>query len=367
MNTVSFNILHSFPASIAIIDSDGQIIFANKAWDDFAVKNSTDSAHTGIGVNYLNACKKITGEEVTNGQEAANGIRKVIHKEIPEFEMEYACHSPNEKRWFIMRCSLLDNNSGYCLISHVNVTKRKLAEENVELHNSKLQEINARLESTVFKIAHDIQAPLNSVEGLINLSKTGTSDIPAHDVLGLIEKRVADLKDFLRETVQLSAQANKIEPIEFKSIVLNYIESIKHASGSAKIFISTEVSHSTLFWSLKTDVNSIISNLISNSLKYSDSTKTSSTIEIRIDVNDSEAVICIRDNGIGIASDHTEKIFELNFRVTQESNTGSGLGLYMVKQSVKNLRGTIQVKSELNEGSEFIVRIPNLKINTLSS
>ena len=86
-------------------------------------------------------------------------------------------------------------------------------------------------------------------------------------------------------------------------------------------------------------------------------------MEIKVTVSESEAEILVKDNGIGIAEENQEKVFNMFYRVSNKS-VGSGLGLYIVKEAVEKLRGEIGLRSEPGKGSEFNVRLPNAKATT---
>jgi len=99
--------------------------------------------------------------------------------------------------------------------------------------------------------------------------------------------------------------------------------------------------------------------LLSNAIKYADLKKEQPYIEIDIQCSILEAQITVRDNGEGIAQDAVTKVFDMFYRASEKGN-GSGLGLFIVKEAVQKLKGTIEVKSEEGMGTEFVVRIPNL-------
>jgi signal transduction histidine kinase len=105
-------------------------------------------------------------------------------------------------------------------------------------------------------------------------------------------------------------------------------------------------------------IHEIFRNIVSNAIKYADNTKEINTIDINIKINKKEAIISIKDNGIGISKDVLPKIFEMFYRGSELSK-GSGIGLNLVGQSVDKMGGKIDVNSTLGKGTEFIVRLPN--------
>ena len=129
------SVLDSLPAHIAVINKDGVIISVNKAWEKFASENCVEEQLelTGIGQNYLDVCKK--GKSL-NGQIGTilENLYAVLEGKSESFAIEYPCHSPDEKRWFLLQASALKSDGGGAVISHINITARKLAE--TELKNS---------------------------------------------------------------------------------------------------------------------------------------------------------------------------------------------------------------------------------------
>lgn len=126
-------ILDSITEHIVVINKEGDIVFVNKSWITFGQSNSCLIGHNWKGVNYLKECDNSAGMGDDYGAQAGNGIRKVINKEKKLFLFEYPCHSPDKKRWFVMRVTpFCFEDSEYFVISHQNITERKLAEEEVE-------------------------------------------------------------------------------------------------------------------------------------------------------------------------------------------------------------------------------------------
>ncbi|QLG87577.1 PAS domain S-box protein [Chitinibacter bivalviorum] len=126
------DVLDSSSAHIAVVNNDGIIIAANRRWQTFSEENSSildePAPATGIGTNYLEICEGATGNESSDAHTAKQGIEGVLTKHLPYFEMEYPCHSPTEQRWFSMYVSPLHREEGGAVISHINITTRKLAE-----------------------------------------------------------------------------------------------------------------------------------------------------------------------------------------------------------------------------------------------
>src|SRR5215217_1209580 len=130
--------LDSLSAHIAIIDETGTIVAVNKAWRDFARANGVAAQTYAEGANYLRACDSAVGAHSEEAAPFAEGIRSVLSGQRVKFELEYPCHSPSERRWFIARVTPFEGGgSSGAVVVHENITKRKLAEE--RLHESERQ------------------------------------------------------------------------------------------------------------------------------------------------------------------------------------------------------------------------------------
>ncbi|MBK7966234.1 MAG: HAMP domain-containing histidine kinase [Bacteroidetes bacterium] len=108
----------------------------------------------------------------------------------------------------------------------------------------------------------------------------------------------------------------------------------------------------------KSRLSIILNNLVSNAIRYQNAQLPNPFVDIKIDTSDTETDIVVRDNGIGMSKDVQPKVFDMFYRVSNVS-VGSGLGLYIVKETVEKLHGKIAVDSEPGQGSTFKIRIPN--------
>jgi signal transduction histidine kinase len=121
--------------------------------------------------------------------------------------------------------------------------------------------------------------------------------------------------------------------------------------------VSIEVPHHLTIISDKTRLEMVLGNIISNAFKYYDSSKGNSFIAIKLIANESTIEIEIEDNGIGIPNDYLGKIFDM-FTRAHETAKGAGLGLYIVKETLLKLNGSIRVESNVGAGSKFTILLP---------
>jgi CheY-like chemotaxis protein len=120
-------------AQVVVLDQNGTILAANKAWRTFSETNGGHPHSCGIGASYLDVCERTSGSEAKQAWGVAKGIRQVMAGAAPEFHLEYSCHSPEERRWFTVRVTpFVGEGPAQVVVAHENITERKLVEEALE-------------------------------------------------------------------------------------------------------------------------------------------------------------------------------------------------------------------------------------------
>jgi hypothetical protein len=119
--------LDELPEHSALVDNSGAIVAVNRAWKRFAKDNgATDLSKVSEGANYLHVCEKAKGEQSQYAHSFGEGLRSVLCSREEGFAMEYPCHSPTERRWFVGRVErFADGDSPMALVAHENVTRHK--------------------------------------------------------------------------------------------------------------------------------------------------------------------------------------------------------------------------------------------------
>jgi signal transduction histidine kinase/CheY-like chemotaxis protein len=161
--------LDSLSAHIAILDETGTIVTVNRSWRRFADQNGLAWADYGIGRNYLAVLDSASGVSSEGSLDAARGIREVISSQRDHFRQEYPCHSPTEKRWFAMSVTGFHNARGHpVVVSHENITERKLAEEALRAAKEAAEQARREEEKRrqIAESLRDILSVLNSTRAL---------------------------------------------------------------------------------------------------------------------------------------------------------------------------------------------------------
>ena len=126
-------VLDAMTEQIAVLDRNGTILMVNEAWQRFGRDNSNANP-SSFGVNYLEACRRASihsGESSEQARETLEGLRAVLGGSLVRFQQEYTCHSPTERRWFALTATPLTAGPGGAVVTHVDITARKLREQEI--------------------------------------------------------------------------------------------------------------------------------------------------------------------------------------------------------------------------------------------
>ena len=239
----------------------------------------------------------------------------------------------------------------------------QLAAQEEELKNTlnALSERNFELDQLMYKTSHDLRSPLCSIMGLLNLANLDTDPDNHRLYLEKIRDRINKLDDFINSMLNY-ARVNRAElemiPINLEEVAKTSIKELEYLENFHKVKIVLSVTRSGVVF--KTDrlrINIIFSNIISNAYKYYNPGN-SSFLNIKIETGSQHARLEFSDNGIGIQPEHMDKIFNMFYRATDRSQ-GSGLGMYIVKQAVERLNGTISLQSDYGVGTRIKIILPN--------
>ena len=145
--------LDTLPFNIAVLDDEGTILFTNRAWDEFAGVGPSDRGDL-VGVNYFESMDTDADEYA---KQALDGLFAVIDGETDVFTLEYPCHSPEQKRWFLMRAAPLpDHDEGSVVVAHIDITQRKLAEIQAREKRRELEHLVSRIDGLIRDVMESV-------------------------------------------------------------------------------------------------------------------------------------------------------------------------------------------------------------------
>jgi signal transduction histidine kinase len=239
----------------------------------------------------------------------------------------------------------------------------RLARANLIRKNAELEQTNKELDHFVYSVSHDLSAPLKSILGLVNISRLD-SDTYAHTgYLNRIEQSVTKLEKFINEILDYSKNKRQelvIEQIHLKTLCDEILDNLRDAPEFNALQIDFRLEQVSITQDkarLKIILNNFLTNAVKFQKKYEDHKP---YVKISSYKYGDDVRIEVEDNGEGIKKDQHDKIFEMFYRGHRNSD-GSGLGLYIAKETASKIQGNIFFQSEYGKGSTFGIQIKNLR------
>ncbi|QOI96338.1 MAG: HAMP domain-containing histidine kinase [Flammeovirgaceae bacterium] len=229
----------------------------------------------------------------------------------------------------------------------------------VQEKNARLQKTNDELDRFVYSASHDLRAPLMSIKGLINLAQFESKDGVIQQYLAMMVDRTDKLDDFIHDIIDYARNARTgivYEPVDLDGLVNDIFENHRFAESAQGICFEKKIALDKPVYTDKRRLSIVLNNLLSNAIKYHRKTS-DALVKVAAQIEDTDLKIEVSDNGQGIPADRLGKIFDMFYRGTEQSK-GSGLGLYIVKETVEKMGGVIRVTSEFERGSSFIIKLP---------
>ncbi|MFZ6008969.1 MAG: GAF domain-containing sensor histidine kinase, partial [Bacteroidota bacterium] len=283
-------------------------------------------------------------------------------KVLGTFAMYYDhVRKPNEEELELLK--FVVNLAGITIEKKQLLDKQKKYEAKITSQNEELLKINRELDSFVYRASHDIKAPLASLLGIINLASRNSQPGSDQEVwIKHMRKAVASLDHYVLELIDHSQNLrleNSVDRIDIDALIAEILNNLSYLPEASAVKYNLALKPDAEFYSDQKRLIIILKNLLVNSIQYC-SPDRSPQINVTADINPLQASIKVQDNGIGIEQESIPKIFQMFYRAAERS-TGSGLGLYIVKETVERLRGQIDVNSQVGVGTTFRIILPNLK------
>ncbi|CEN76704.1 two-component sensor histidine kinase [[Clostridium] sordellii] len=334
------SIVKSISHGILAIDINGNVLLINKEAKNI-IKASYIDPIEGKNINNV-----IKDDKILNEISRFIGSKKTKMKQITNDE-EIVYNIKLDPIYLQSSKNVIIGS----IINIENVTER------VRLENMR--------SDFVANVTHELKTPLTSISGFVETLRINENiDHKTRDrFLGIIENESDRLKRLIDDILLLSFIENKdtisYEKIDISNLFKEIYELTINYAKSKNIELRYKIENEDIVINSNRDyIKQIFLNLIDNAIKY---TPDGGFVETSVYQNDENIFINIKDNGIGISKEDTSRVFERFYRVDKARSRdvgGTGLGLAIVKHIVKSLNGTIDIKSELNVGTEFIVSIP---------
>jgi signal transduction histidine kinase len=232
--------------------------------------------------------------------------------------------------------------------------------EEIERSNSQLNKVTENLNKLLYRVTHDIRSPLLSALGLIQLMENARDAEELKDFMKMqrtslnkLDRLVQNIALYHKSKEELTITELSIAEL-IDSTIQQYTVLPEHADVVVKKIIKER--HKLYTDSLR--IEAIVDNLIGNAFKYKNKYAQPPEVFIKAEVTAKKLRLTITDNGIGIVQKYQKSVFKLFSRATDQAS-GSGLGLYLVHESVQKLKGSIHFESISGKGSTFFISLPN--------
>jgi PAS domain S-box-containing protein len=239
----------------------------------------------------------------------------------------------------------------------------QIEQTNAELqrHAEALEQSNLELQQFAYIASHDLQTPLRSISGFVQLLQQryqNQLDEQANEWINITVENTIRMQTLIRDILAYSrveSPAHPFEPVDLNEVFHEVCALLKHELKDRSGGISVDGLPTVM--GNRTQLTLLMQNLIGNGIKYNDNPLPG--VHVSAKPNDDEWIIAVQDNGIGINPDHFSKIFEIFRRLhTQDEYPGNGIGLAICRRVVERHGGKMWVKSEPDQGSTFYFSLP---------
>ncbi len=323
--------------------------------------------------------KELADKYYADGQKVIESGKPLVSREEPTVDPE-----GNRKWYSTTKVPLRDSRGKIVGIVGISrdITIRKLVEHDREKLMQTLALKNKELESILYVASHDLRSPLVNIQGFSSelsrccdlihsalkdkikagemseeVSTVFNKEVP--ESLGFILNSARKMDSLLSGLLRLSRlgqAAVDIERLDMNAMLTDVTKNMEFQVKEAGATVDLGALPACLGDS--SQINQIFSNILDNALKYLDETRPG-VIHIYGKIENGQSIYCVEDNGVGIAPEHQNKIFEIFHRLEPDKKSGEGLGLTIVRRILDRHNGKIWVESELGQGSKFFVSLPS--------
>ncbi|WP_224996636.1 ATP-binding protein [Cesiribacter sp. SM1] len=251
----------------------------------------------------------------------------------------------------------------FSFITHANYKAEKHLQEmadEAQQRSEELSKVNEELDRFVYSTSHDLRAPLLSVLGLIQLMEKKPADETMQSYMKMMRKRISNLEAFINDITAYARNARlplQAEPVVLQELIEEVFNNHRFLYEEQPIELMKAVHFQEVLLLDRQRLNTVLNNLVANAIKYHRLQYPEARVTVDASLEGDELHLLVADNGPGIPPNVQARMFEMFYRGNERSG-GSGLGLYIVKESIEKLGGRIRAESVYGEGSSFHLWVP---------
>ncbi|MBO9702054.1 MAG: PAS domain S-box protein [Sporocytophaga sp.] len=297
-------------------------------------------------------------------------------RNLPEIELKtvkqkgsfiddnYLLHKKGAYIWIHGESIYTQDEDGNIFIIKVifDINDKKLLEEQLTHSNQKLVNINNDLENFIYTASHDLKAPINNIDGLLESVKDELGSdcnlkLEESGLLEMLNTSIQKFKDNLFDLTSLGKSQNGIAEeiksrVDFKEVLEQVKFDLQDTIDNAHAMIYDYLTEASFINFSRKNLRSILFNLLSNAIKYASPERKPEIIIRTSKVREDIILLEVEDNGLGISPKDQEKVFSMYERLHKHID-GTGVGLNIVKRIVENNGGRIELESQEGKGSKF--------------
>jgi len=360
------SVFSSLYGHVTVIDRAGDILAVNDAWARFARENQGSFAAVGVGVNYLEVCRRAMAAGDPNADKTLAGLESVLNGECDEFVVEYPFSWPTQNHWFEMVAQPLRRPEGGAIISHIDISARRQAE--LEAHSMR-QELShvarvAMMGELTASLAHELNQPLTAVlsnaqSALRMLDNPAPDMTEIREILGDIvsdDQRAGQIISGLRSLLKKSEL--DFQPLDLNSVILEVIGLIRSDALIKNVAVSLRLNPGIpKVRGDRVQLQQLMLNLAINALDaMREVPESERRLDIATSVIDANAVqVAVLDSGTGIPPERLQKVFDPFFT---DKPHGMGMGLAICRSIVRLHGGRIWAANRSSRGAKFQCVLP---------
>lgn len=357
-------ILNNSLVGIVVTDKEGKIIDQNNRISEILGSEKGELLDKNIMSTFLS---KSNFDILMNEYKQLEGSKAFIRNEIP---LKRADGSVLWTKIYIseMLYSQIEDANIWVIddVSEIVENRANLEKKTVELKES-----NETKDQFFSIISHDLKGPLSSVLGLLEIISKNSEIFSDEEKKVYIEncyESAQDMNDLLDNLlrwgrIQIGGVSWNPEIIDLKNITDSVLQTLINIAKAKGIELKNKIPQEIKAFGDENMIKTVVLNLVNNAIKF---TRKEGFVEISASIKNSRVEVLVRDNGTGIKSDDIQYLFNIDKKIQQEGTnkeSGTGLGLIIVKDIIEKNKGTIRVESELNVGTSVYFDLPLIALN----
>jgi len=357
-------VLASLSAEIAILDRDGRIIRVNDAWRELAREGAVlDDREAFVGKSYLDECRRAEARGCEEALDVRRGIEAVLERRAWPFRYEYHWSSPVQ-RWCEVRVDCLEHEHGGAIVTHLDITERRLAEVRAEETRRQVAHMGrvAMIGELAATVSHELRQPLaairaNAESGALILARHPADVAEAAQIFrDIVDDDVRATEIIDRTRMLLRKEVPQDAVIDLNDICRQSAQLLNRTAAlqRARIRLVLDTARPAVVGD-SVQLQQVVLNLVLNAIDAAAASPRDRFVTVQTHARADEVEIAVHDSGPGLLPEVQQHLFE-SFYSTKSQ--GLGMGLVIVRSIVERHHGRVSAANDVADGAVFRVVLP---------